>query len=325
MNIKTVTVIGANGTMGRNISAIFASFGNAKVYMVSRAIEKSTKAKEKAFQTVRAESIKHNMIPADYSMLEKCINESDLVFESTAENLEIKLEITKKIAEFAKPNTVFCTGSSGLSISKLAECFPEALRKNYMGIHMFNPPYNMTLCEMIPSVYSDMDFFREVQAYISDILRRTVVVVKDSPAFLGNRIGFQFINEALQYAEKYKFNGGIDFIDAILGPFSGRAMAPLVTANFVGLDVHKAIVENIYDNTNDYAHETFIMPRFSLKLISENRLGRKSGGGLYKTVIHDSGIKIHQVYDIETQTYRDVIKYTFPFVETIVKALKIGD
>ena len=75
--------------------------------------------------------------------------------------------------------------------------------------------------------------------------------MKDSPAFLGNRIGFQFINEALQYAEKYKFNGGIDYIDAILGPFTGRAMSPLVTANFVGLDVHKAIVDNLYENTRD--------------------------------------------------------------------------
>ena len=88
MNIKTVTVIGANGTMGCNVSAIFASFGNAKVYMVSRDMEKSKKAAIKAGISVKASSIMNNLIPADYSMLDQCVSQSDLVFESVAENLE---------------------------------------------------------------------------------------------------------------------------------------------------------------------------------------------------------------------------------------------
>ena len=325
MNINTITVVGANGTMGRNVSAIFAAFGNAKVYMISRSIDKSIVAEEKAYQTVRAESIKSNMIPADYTMLEKCIQDSDLVFESTVENLDIKLDITRRIAACAKPHTIFCTGTSGLSITTLAECFPEAIRQNYMGIHMYNPPYNMILCEMIPTKYNDMVKFNKVKDYLSNVLRRTVVVVKDSPAFLGNRIGFQFINEALQYAELYKFNGGIDFIDAILGPFTGRAMAPLVTANFVGLDVHRAIVDNLYANTNDYAHASFLMPEFAVELVNKGYLGRKTGGGLYKTIFHDNGVKLHHVFDLETRTYRDVIKYSFPFVETMIKSLRVGD
>ena len=82
MDIKTVTVVGANGTMGTNVAAMFASFGNAKVYMVSRDIEKSNKAIVKAIKSVRAESIKNNLIPADYSMLESCVSCSDLIFES---------------------------------------------------------------------------------------------------------------------------------------------------------------------------------------------------------------------------------------------------
>lgn len=329
--INTVTVIGANGTMGRNISAVFASFGNAKVYMVSRSVDKSEKAKEKAFQSVRAESIKNNMIPCDYSMLEKCVAESDIVFESSAEKWEVKSEITSKIASAASKhmdecqNTVFCTGTSGLSITKLAELFPEELRKHYMGMHFFNPPYTMTLCEMTPTSYSDREFFENTMDYCHKTLFRTVVEVKDSPAFLGNRIGFQFINEALQYAEKYKYNGGIDYIDAILGSFTGRAMAPLVTSNFVGLDVHKAIIDNLYENTDDFAHEDFVMPSYAEKLIADGCLGRKSGGGLYKTVIHDSGTKIHQVYDIESGMYRNVMNYKFPFVESILDDLYIGD
>lgn len=77
--INVVTVLGANGTMGRNIAAIFASFGNAKVYLVSRTKEKSIKAKSKAYQSVRAESVKEKMLPADYSELEQCIRQSDLI------------------------------------------------------------------------------------------------------------------------------------------------------------------------------------------------------------------------------------------------------
>ncbi|WP_244095345.1 3-hydroxyacyl-CoA dehydrogenase family protein [Enterocloster clostridioformis] len=331
MDVKTITVVGANGTMGRNVSAIFAAFGNAKVYMVSRDLKKSEEAKEKAYQSVRAESVKNNMFPADYAMLEQCVAESDVVFESLSENWEVKAAVTRLVADAASRhieqcrNTVFCTGTSGLSITGLSELYPEELRGNYMGMHFFNPPYTMILCEMIPTQYTDHKMFEAIKIYCREVLRRTVVEVKDSPAFLGNRIGFQFINEALQYAEKYKYNGGIDYIDAILGSFTGRNMAPLLTSNFVGLDVHKAIVDNLYENTKDFAHDTFILPDFVQKLINEDNLGRKTGAGLYKTLIHDSGAKIRQVYDVERGTYRNVMKYTFPFAETMLDSLKEGD
>lgn len=328
--IKTVTVVGANGTMGRNVSAIFASFGHAKVYMVSRDLRKSEVARNIAYASVRAESVKNNLFPADYSMLESCVAESDLVFESSAENWDVKAKVTNLISDAAANhidqcrNTIFCTGTSGLSITGLSKLYPEELRGNYMGMHMFNPPYTMTLCEMTPTEYSNRSLFEAAKEYCRTVLFRTVVEVKDSPAFLGNRIGFQFINEALQYAEKYKYNGGIDYIDAILGPFTGRNMAPLVTSNFVGLDVHKAIVDNLCENTDDFAHDTFVLPSFAQRLIADGNLGRKSGSGLYKTVLHDNGAKIHQVYDVETGIYRSVMKYTFPFVEQMLANLKEG-
>ena len=102
-------------------------------------------------------------------------------------------------------------------------------------------------------------------------------------------------------------------------------MSPLDTSNFVGLDVHKAIVDNLYENTKDFAHDTFVLPNFAQKLIANGSLGRKSGEGLYKTVIHDSGAKIRQVYDVETGIYRNVMDYTFPFVEKMLVRLKEGD
>lgn len=325
MTIKTVTVVGANGTMGTNVSAIFASFGNAKVFMVSRDIEKSKKAALKAGKTVKAESIYSHLVPADYSMLADCVRQSDLVFESAAENLELKIRLHTQIGTSLKKGAIACSGSSGLSITRLAECYPEEVRCQFYGVHMFNPPYQLTLCELTASPYSDIHMYAELKDYLTNQLYRTVAESKDLPAFLGNRIGFYFINEALIYAERYQDNGGIDYIDAILGPFTGRTMPPITTADFVGLDVHKAIVDNIYENTNDYVHEKFVLPEFVKKLIDKGYLGRKRGQGLYKLIKGDNDYKRMMVWDIKEGGFRDVIKYTFPFALKMKEYLKVGD
>lgn len=325
LRIDTVTVIGANGTMGKNVSAIFASFGNAKVYMVSRDVEKSRKAAQLAGKTVKADSIITHLVPADYSILEECVSQSDLVFECVAENLEIKVDIHGRIGRCLKPGTIACTGSSGLSITRLAECYPAEVRKFFFGVHMFNPPYQLTLCELTASPESDPALYGELKAYLTDKLHRTVAESKDLPAFLGNRIGFYFMNEALQYAEEYQDNGGIDYVDAILGPFSGRVMPPITTSDFVGIDVHKAIVDNIYENTDDYVHEKFILPAFAQELIDKGNLGRKTRQGFYKLLKSDSGERRMLVWDIKTKAYRDVINYSFPFAIRMKDALRIGD
>ena len=325
MEIRTVTVIGATGTMGANVAGIFASFGNAKVYCVGRDIEKVKNTIPRIVKSVKADVIAKNLVAADFSMLEECVAESDLVFESSAEDIHIKTEIADRVGKVLRTTAVSCTGTSGLSITSLAECYPEELRHHFFGVHMFNPPYNMSLCEFTPTKYSDEQTATELKKYLEKKLYRTVVEVKDSPAFLGNRIGFQFINEALQYAEKYKDNGGIDYIDAILGSFTGRTMAPLTTSDFVGLDVHKAIVDNLYENTHDYAHETFVLPEFVEKLVSEKKLGRKTGAGLYQLVRYESGLKRHTVLDISTGLYRDEFSYVFPFADKMKKYIAEGD
>ena len=325
LQINSVTVVGVTGTMGANIAGIFASFGNAKVYCVGRDLEKVKKTIPRIVSSVRADSIAINLIAADYSMLEECVRNSDLVFESSAEDISIKKNIATQIAKYLGVNSIACTGTSGLSITSLAECYPDDKRGRFFGVHMFNPPYNMPLCEVICTKYSDESKAKELKTYLKDVLFRTVVEVNDSPAFLANRIGFQFINEALQYAETYKDNGGIDYIDSILGPFTGRAMAPLATADFVGLDVHKAIVDNLYNNTYDYVHEDFVFPEFANNLVSEKKLGRKSGEGLYKIIKYSNGLKRMTVYDINTASYRDVIPYAFPFADKMKKLISEGD
>lgn len=311
--------------MGTNVSAIFASFGNAKVYMVSRDLEKSKVAAVCAGKSVKADSIVRNLIPVDYDMLAQCVSESDLVFESAAENLEIKIGLHTKVGRNLRKGAIACTGSSGLSITRLAECYPEELRSQFFGVHMFNPPYQMPLCELTESKYSDMELYKELKRYLDSVLYRCVAESKDLPAFLGNRIGFYVINEALIYAEKYKDNGGVDYIDAILGPFTGRTMPPIMTADFVGLDVHKAIVNNLYENTNDYVHDAFAMPQYVQELIDRGMLGRKAKQGLYKLIKNDNGDKRMMVWDIKDGQFRDEIKYSFPFAIRMKESLKVGD
>ena len=325
MKINTVTVIGVTGTMGANVAGIFASFGNAKVYCVGRDIEKVKRTIPRIVKSVKADAIAKNLVPADFSMLESCVAESDLIFESSKEDINVKIEIANRVGRSMKNAAVSGTGSSGLSINTIADCYPEKLRSRFFGIHMFNPPYSMSLCELTPTKYTDGKLKDNLKEYLEKKLYRTVVEVKDSPAFLANRIGFQFINEALQYAERFRDNGGIDYIDAILGSFTGRSMAPLVTSDFVGLDVHKAIVDNVYENTNDYSRDTFRFPEFTKKLVDEGKLGLKSHGGLYKSVIYENGLVRETVYDISTGLYRDVIPYVFPFADKMKKYIAEGD
>ncbi len=325
MRIATVTVIGANGTMGQNVSGIFASFGQAKVYMVCRNIDKAKVAADRAALSVKADSIRERLVPVNFDSLIDCVKESDLIFESVAEDESIKSEVIRKVGLALQEGTVFCSGSSGLSITKLAEALPENRRGNYFGVHMFNPPYSLTLCELSSTVYSNKNTYQHLKQYLASTLRRTVVEVKDSPAFLGNRIGFEFLNEAMQYAQLFRHSGGIDYIDSILGPFTGRSMPPLVTIDFVGLDIHKAIVENLFSNLDGRHKDTFKLPEFAERLIESGKLGRKTNGGLYMTQVLKNGVKERLVYDIAEGTYREKIKYNFSFVERMVADFAQGD
>ena len=300
---KTVTVLGANGTMGAGSAAILAAFGNLKVYMIARTLDKAQEGIEKAVESVRSDIIRQNMIPATYDDLEKCVAESDWVFEAVAESYEAKLPINQRIAKARKPGTLVSTVSSGLSIEKLADMFDEDGKKHYYGTHFFNPPYKLVLCELITHPANDPNYTKALAEYLEKKLVRHVVICNDRPGFAGNRIGFQFMNEAAIVAEKKKNEAGIYLIDQMLSGYTGRAMSPLATVDLVGLDVHKAIVDNIYENTKDVAHETFKLPSFMQKLIDQGALGNKAGKGLYKREKNEEGKTILRVYNIDKNDY----------------------
>lgn len=315
MNINRITVVGANGTLGIGVSSIFASFGDAKVYMVARSIEKARDSVSKAAKAVKAYSICSNLIPETYENIQKCIEDSDLIIETIVEEYDKKEEIHKLINKYMRKDSIASTVTSGISINKISKCYNEENRNRFMGLHFFNPPYNLQLCELIPAKETSKHKVKEVEQYLTEVLNRKVIITKDEAAFLANRIGFHFINKAMQYAKKYENEGGIDYIDAILGCFTGRNMPPLATADFVGLDVHKAIVDNIYENTNDYEHESFKLIEYVEDLVKQGMLGDKSNGGLYR-------LDRKQVFDIKTKKYREVKEYRINFIENVIEKFK---
>lgn len=324
--IKTVTIIGANGSMGAGSASIVAAFGEAKVYMLARDLDKAKEGIEKAVKSVRTDTIRPRMIPGTYDKdLGKAVADSDWVFELVAETYDVKEPMNAQIAKYRKPGTIVSTVSSGLSIERLSKAFDEDGQKHYFGTHFFNPPYKMILCELVSHKGSDPKIKKELGQYLADKLRRAVVYTNDTPAFAGNRIGFQLMNEIAQQAEKYANKGGIALMDEIMGGFTGRAMGPMNTIDFVGLDVHKAIVDNLYEFTKDSAHSTFKLPGYIQKLIDQGKLGAKKGEGFYKRTKSADGKREKFVYNISTGNYDPYPKMDIPFTKEASKMIASSD
>lgn len=304
--IKTVTLFGANGTMGSASAGIIAGFGGAKIFMLARTMEKADEGIKKAVDSIKSESILSQLIPKTYDELGKCVMESDFVLECVSENIAVKKELNNQIAKCKKPGTIVATISSGFSISELSSSFSPTEEKNYFGVHFFNPPYKMLLCELISTNQANPATKNDLNNYLTNTLRRKVVETTDTPGFAGNRVGLQILNEAAQFAEKYLNDGGVGYIDAILGGYTGRTMPPLATIDLIGLDTHQAIVDYLFEKTNDEAHATFRLPDFIKALISEGKLGNKTGKGLYAA---------------NSQNSRT---YIFDFIEESKELIKVG-
>ena len=321
MEIKNVAIFGGNGTIGSLMGGLIAGFGKANVYLISRDKSKlDEKLLDKIYNSIKSDSIKNRLILCDYDDAKKILNKCDWVFESVAEDYNIKTSIYNLIDEYARKDAIITTGTSGLSIENLSKVFNTERKKYYFCTHFFNPPYHMNLCEIIPNKYSDKEIVRLFRKYLEDTLLRTTIVSKDRPAFIANRIGFKLMNELLILADRYKAKGGIAYIDSLFTGYTGRNMPPLSTIDFVGLDIHKAIVDNIFKNTEDEFKDDFVLPPWYDELIKNNILGNKSGKGLYKK--DEKGVL---VLDINSKKYINKQKYEWTDIQEIEELISIGE
>jgi len=303
-----VVILGANGTMGAPSGAVFAGAG-FDVVMLARDLEKAKTALGGAQSAARAEAVGDNITLGTYDDLERTVAEADLIFESLAEDLSLKKIFFDRVDKCRRPDSLVATGSSGLSIADMARGRSDSFRKNFLGLHLFNPPQVIVGTEVIPHLETDPKVTSNACAMLTSRLGRKVIVTRDRPAFVGNRVGFKVLNECAALTEEH----GVAFIDYVVGPHTGRAMAPLATIDLVGWDVHKAIVDNVFANTEDEAHPSFRLPDFMQRGIERGQLGDKTPkqGGFYR-----KDGKSTEVLDPKTGAYKALEKPTaIPFVE----------
>lgn len=275
--IRHVVVLGANGTMGYGSGAIFTSAA-PKVTFLARTKEKARQGLDAAVHLVRSGTVRKRVTCGSYEAdFDEAVSSADLIFEAVTEELALKRQFFERIDALRRPSSIVATVTSGLGINQLAEGRSLSFRRNFCGLHFFNPPNVIVGTELIAGEDTDPALLDFIEEYASERLGRVIVRTADSPAFAGNRVGFKVLNECAQLAEEH----GPLLIDAVVGPYTGRALAPLATIDLVGWDIHRAIVENVYENAPDEAHATLKLPTYMAELMSEGTLGKKSGKGFF--------------------------------------------
>ncbi len=315
--IKKVGVLGASGNMGSTSGGIFAQ-ADVQCVFFARSMEKAQAGIDKACAQARSDVLREYIKPATYDDLEKEIPDCDWIFEGLAEDMNIKKEYFTRLDKARKKGSIVSTVSSGLSIEAMADGMSDDFASHFMGTHFYNPPAKLPANELIFHSKTTKEVQDFVAEYCDKVLRRVNIVTHNTPAFAGNRIGFQLLNEAAQYAEKYDPAK----IDYLLGRYTGRAMAPLATIDLVGLDVHKAIVENVYEKVKDERHDTYKMPQFMYDMIDRGQLGWKGGkkGGFFNRGENKEKLAL----DIKGGAHKPAEKYKVAWVEEIKNKIHNG-
>jgi 3-hydroxyacyl-CoA dehydrogenase len=289
--IHKVAVLGA-GTMGARIAAHFANAGvpsylfdivppdadgPARNKIAAAGLDAARKSKPAAFfEPSLAKLITVGNFEDDL----KKLADVDWIIEAVVENLDIKRSLLKKVDAVRKPGTVITTNTSGLPVSKIAEGFPEDFRRSWFGTHFFNPPRYMRLLELIPTPDTDRDLLDAI-AWFSDVrLGKGVVFAKDTPNFIGNRIGTFSVLNVIRLMQEMDLT--IEDVDALTGtPVGWPKSATFRTIDLVGLDVLGHVVSNMTTNVHDERSE-LKLPDFYKQMLERKWLGDKTKGGFYK-------------------------------------------
>ncbi len=237
--------------------------------------------------------------PANYDRDLGLLRDCDIVIEAISERMDWKADLYRKVAPHLGEHTIFASNTSGLSINRLAEVFPEAQRHRFCGVHFFNPPRYMHLVELIACSGTDAGILDELERFLVTTLGKGVVRAKDTPNFIANRVGVFSMLATLHHAERLGI--GFDTVDALTGPLVGRPKsATFRTADVVGLDTFAHVVHTMRDTLpDDPWHKYYGIPAWMQKLIDAGALGQKTRKGVYQKVGRDI-----QVLDLVSGGYR---------------------
>lgn len=220
--------------------------------------------------------------PANYEDDLHLLADCDLLIEAIAERLDWKQDLYRKLAPAIQAHTMIASNTSGLSITSLSEVLPEQLRHRFCGVHFFNPPRYMNLVELIPTASTDPALLDTLETFLVTSLGKGVVRAKDTPNFIGNRIGVFGILSV--FAQAKKFGLLYEQVDVLTGTRLGRAKSGTYrTADVVGLDTLAHVIGTMQEQLpEDSFRAHFVAPSELSELIEKGALGQKSGAGFFQ-------------------------------------------
>lgn len=287
--IRRVAVLGA-GVMGAQIAAHLSSAGLPVLLfdlpgkddpneVVKGALKRLGKLKPSPLASSRT---LEGITPCNYDQDLERLRECDLIVEAVVERLDLKQSLYEKVGPHVRDDALFATNTSGISIGELAKALPAALRPRFCGVHFFNPPRYMHLVELVPHSGTEATVLDRLEGFLTTVLGKGVIRAKDTPNFIGNRIGVFAILAVLHHAERLDLP--LDLVDRLTGPGIGRPKsATMRTSDVVGLDTMQHVVNNLAETLEDDPwHEYFKLPGWLDALIEKGALGQKSGAGIYR-------------------------------------------
>jgi 3-hydroxyacyl-CoA dehydrogenase len=311
--INRVAILGA-GTMGARIAAHFANAGvpsylldvvpadadaPARNKIAAAGLEAAKKSKPAAFMEP---SLARLVTIGNFEDDLNRVSDVDWVIEAIVENLESKRSLLKKVEAIRKPGVIVTTNTSGLPVGKIAEGFSDDFRRAWFGTHFFNPPRYMRLLEIIPTPEADQALVDAVSHFSDVRLGKGVVIAKDTPNFIGNRIGTFSVLNVMRLMQEMGLS--IEEVDALTGQVVGwPKSATFRTIDLVGLDILGHVVGNLTSNVHDERSD-LKLPDFFAKMLQHKLLGDKTKGGFYRRVkAHDGAEDERLVLDWKTLEY----------------------
>ncbi len=332
MNITSVLVIGA-GTMGGGIAAHCANAGFDVTLLdvpaqtgdrnatVKALWERQLKARPPAFFSAKtAERVRLGNTADDF---EAAASQADWIIEAIVEQLEAKRALHARIDAARKPGAIVSSNTSGIPISSIAAGRSAAFQAHFLGAHFFNPPRYLKLLEIIPTPRTDAAVLRAMIDMADNRLGKSVVVCKDTPNFIANRIGAFAIQTRMSTAITQGY--AIEEVDMLSGPLIGNPRTGTFRlADLIGLDVLAQVNNTLYDLAlNDESRECFRLPAVMQRLIGQKSLGNKSGAGFYKTVQGEHGKELWAL-DLASGAYAPASNPSFDLVAT-TRALPLAE
>lgn len=345
--INRVVVIGA-GTMGGGIAALVAGTGIPVTLLDIPAKELSPEDAAKGL-TLASPEVKNRVVKSLWDRQLKAkpaalfspevanlvtlgnleddfeaVRHADWIVEVIVEQLEPKRELMARIDEIRKPNAIVSSNTSGIPIAQIAEGRSAEFRAHFLGTHFFNPPRYLKLLEVIPTPDTKPEVVAFMREWGAKQLGKGVVIAKDRPNFIANRIGTYAGQVRMLYALENGYS--IEEVDTLSGPLIGNPKtATFRLADLVGLDVLAHVTSNLYKAIpEDESRESFRLPEVLTKLIENKALGNKTGAGFYKKVKGASGSEFH-VLNTQTGEYEPPTKPRFELVGQVRKIEDLGE